>query len=73
MQDLPSDPEHIMAGACCKHYIGNTVEGTTEIDGEHHDRAHMQVLLLSRLVGLYLLNLPCADKDDTVESRKCHP
>ena len=30
-------------------------------------------VILSRFVGLFLLNLPCADKDDTVESRKCHP
>ena len=31
------------------------------------------VLLLSRFVGLFLLNLPCADKDDTAESRKYRP
>ena len=24
-------------------------------------------------MGLFLFNLPCADKDDTVESRKYHP
>ena len=30
-------------------------------------------MLLSRFVGLFLLNLPCADKDDTAESRKYHP
>ena len=31
------------------------------------------MLLLSRFVGLFLLNLPCADKDDTAESRKYRP
>ena len=30
-------------------------------------------MLLSRFVGLCLLNLPRADKDDTAESRKYHP
>ena len=30
------------------------------------------MLLLSRFVGLFLLNLPCADEDDTAESRKYH-
>ena len=24
-------------------------------------------------MGLFLVNLPCADKDDTAESRKYHP
>ena len=32
-----------------------------------------RVLLHSRVVGRFLLNLPCADKDDTAESRKYHP
>ena len=30
-------------------------------------------VILSRFVRLFLLNLPCADKDDTAESRKYHP
>ena len=30
-------------------------------------------VILSRFVGLFLLNLPCADDDDTAESRKYHP
>ena len=29
-------------------------------------------LVLSRSVDIFLLDLPCADKDDTVESRKYH-
>ena len=40
-----------------------------------HERFHGDrcVLLHSRFAGLLLLNLPCADEDDTVESRKYHP
>ena len=30
-------------------------------------------MILSRFVRLFLPNLPCADKDDTAESRKYHP
>ena len=30
-------------------------------------------MILSRFVRLFLLNLPCTDKDDTAESRKYHP
>ena len=30
-------------------------------------------MILSRFVRPFLLNLPCADKDDTAESRKYHP
>ena len=41
MQQAPEDPEHIMAGACCKHYVANSMEGTTQADGEHHDRGHV--------------------------------
>ena len=29
-------------------------------------------MILSRFVGHFLQNLPCTDKDDTVESRKYH-
>ena len=32
---------------------------------EQYERKDPQVLLLSRFVGLFLLNLPCADEDDT--------
>ena len=30
-------------------------------------------MILSRFVRLFLLNLPCTDKDDTAESRQYHP
>jgi pre-mRNA-splicing factor SYF2/beta-D-xylosidase 4 len=30
-----------MAGACCKHYISNSLENTKEKDGEQHDRSHV--------------------------------
>lgn len=29
MQESPSDPEHILASACCKHYVANSMEDST--------------------------------------------
>ena len=40
MESHPDDPSHVMASACCKHYVANSMDGTTEQDGEHHDRNH---------------------------------
>lgn len=37
-QEAPEDPSHIQASACCKHYVANEMESTTDGDGEHHDR-----------------------------------
>ena len=41
MQEAPEDPYHVQASACCKHYVANSMDGTTEADGEHHDRNHV--------------------------------
>ena len=30
MEHDPSDPEHILASSCCKHYVANSVEMSTE-------------------------------------------
>ena len=43
MQQAPEDPYHIQASACCKHYVANSMDGTTEKDGEHHDRNHVSL------------------------------
>ena len=37
-QEAPEDPFHLQASACCKHYVANEMESTTDGDGEHHDR-----------------------------------
>ena len=55
MQSAPEDPDHIMAGACAKHYVANSMEGTTERDGEHHDRAHVDTTVtVQDLVDSYM-------------------
>merc|ERR1719408_24843 len=35
------DPYLVQASACCKHYVANEMESTTQRDGEHHDRNHV--------------------------------
>ncbi|CAE8728305.1 unnamed protein product, partial [Polarella glacialis] len=41
IQEAPEDPSHLQASACCKHYVANEMEGTTQKDGEHNDREHV--------------------------------
>ena len=38
MQSSPDDPRYIQASACCKHYVLNSMESTTEPDGESENR-----------------------------------
>ncbi len=37
-QEAPEDPTHLMASACCKHYVANEMESTTQ-NGIHHEYA----------------------------------
>jgi len=36
-QEAPEDPYHVLASACCKHYVANEMEDSTEV-GVHHWR-----------------------------------
>lgn len=38
MQESPDDPRYIQASACCKHFVANSMESTTEPDGESENR-----------------------------------
>jgi len=40
----PEDKEHIQASACCKHYVGNEMEGST-VAGTHWDRKHFDATI----------------------------
>lgn len=37
MQESPDDPTHILASACCKHYVANSMEAST-VDGTGYTR-----------------------------------
>ena len=39
-QESPDDDRYLQASACCKHFIANEMEGSTE-DGHHEDRQHV--------------------------------
>ena len=45
MQIAEEDPYHVQASACCKHYVANSMEGTTQRDGEKHDRQHVDSIV----------------------------
>ena len=36
------------ASACCKHYVANEMESTTQADGEHYDRQHVESWMSTR-------------------------
>ena len=53
-QTAPEDEDHLQASACCKHYVANSMEGTTQ-NGVHHDRNHFNALIpMQDLVDSYL-------------------
>ena len=64
MQEAPEDPYHIQASACCKHYVANSMDGTTEQDGEHHDRNHVDSIVpMQDLIDSYMLPFQaCVEK-----------
>ena len=56
MQESPDDAEHIQASACCKHFVGNSMEFTTQKDGESENRASVDSNISMRdLVDSYMV------------------
>ena len=54
MQENPADPSLIMASACCKHYVANSMDGST-VDGVHHWRNEFDAHIpLQDLVDSYM-------------------
>lgn len=37
----PPGLPRVQASSCCKHYVANSMDGTTQADGEQHDREHV--------------------------------
>jgi pre-mRNA-splicing factor SYF2/beta-D-xylosidase 4 len=71
-QQAPEDPYHILASACCKHYAANSMDGTTEKDGEHHDRNHYSADISMRdLVDSYMLPFQACVEKGRVSSLMC--
>ena len=64
MQNSPDDTEHLQASACCKHYIGNTMESTKQKDGEMENRESVDSNITMRdLVDSYMVPFQqCVEK-----------
>ncbi|CAJ1441850.1 unnamed protein product [Effrenium voratum] len=71
-QEAPEDPYHIQASACCKHYVANEMESTTEKDGEHHDRNHVDSnVTMQDLVDSYMRPFQACVEKGRVTSLMC--
>merc|ERR1740115_685430 len=54
-QNNPADPGHIQASACCKHYVANSMESTTN-NGVRHWRNEFDAAISAQdLVDSYML------------------
>lgn len=71
-QEAPEDPSHIQASACCKHYVANEMESTTQADGEHHDRNHVDsAVSMQDLVDSYMRPFQACVEKGLVSSLMC--
>jgi beta-glucosidase-like glycosyl hydrolase len=71
MQESPADTEHIQASACCKHYIANEMDDSTEV-GVHHWRnefdAHVPI---QDLVDSYMVPFQACVEKGRVSGLMC--
>lgn len=71
-QEAEEDPYHLQASACCKHYVANSMDGTTEKDGEHHDRNHVDSKIsMQDLVDSYMKPFQACVQKGRVSSLMC--
>ena len=71
-QVAEEDPYHLQASACCKHYVANSMESTTQKDGEHHDRNHVNSdISMQDLVDSYMKPFQACVEKGQVSSLMC--
>lgn len=71
MEQNPSDEGHIQASACCKHYVANSMDGTTQ-HGIHHDRNHYNAEITQQdLVDSYMLPFQACVEKGRVSGLMC--
>eukprot|EP00971_Amphidinium_carterae_P098639 1950770-Amphidinium_carterae.1 len=71
-QEAPEDPTHLLASACCKHYVANEMESTTQPDGEHQDRNHVDTMVsMQDLVDSYMRPFQACVEKGQVSSLMC--
>merc|ERR1719215_38814 len=70
-QEAPEDPEHLLASACCKHFVGNEMEDSTEA-GYHNDRFHFNAeISIQDLVDSYMVPFQACVERGSVTSLMC--
>lgn len=61
-----------MASACCKHFIANSLENTTEKDGEEEDRMHVNSNVTQQdLIDSYMLPFQACVEQGKVSGLMC--
>ena len=64
--------DHIQASACCKHFVANSMEGTTEKDGEEEDRMHVDSnVTLQDLIDSYMVPFQACVEQGKVSGLMC--
>jgi len=70
-QEAPEDPGHIMASACCKHYVANEME-SSDIAGFQTDRRHFDATVpIQDLVDSYMVPFQACVEKGRVTSLMC--
>jgi len=72
MQQDPGAPGQLMASACCKHYVANSMDGTTQKDGESHSRQEVDsIITLQDLIDSYMYPFQVCVEKGQVSSLMC--
>jgi len=72
-EHAPEDPNgFLQASACCKHYVANEMESTTQLDGESWDRQHYDAAVTQRdLVDSYMVPFQACVEKGRVSGLMC--
>ncbi|GMH87461.1 hypothetical protein TrVE_jg11584 [Triparma verrucosa] len=70
-QEAPEDPDHVQASACCKHFIANEMEDSSEV-GYHDDRNHVDSQITQQdLMDSYMPPFQACVEEGRVTSLMC--
>lgn len=71
MQESPKDPGHIMASACCKHFVANSME-KSRVDGVEYKRHNFDAVVSAQdLVDSYLPPFQSCVEEGRVSGLMC--
>ena len=72
MQESPEDPRYLQASACCKHFVGNSVEHTTEPNGVSYNRGNNNSIITQQdLIDSYMLPFQACVEQGKVSGLMC--